>query len=120
MGTTVECDLDAAKAKGVTGLSETDSVGGGGLFEGWLSSPVIFCQLLFANLQAWTGGIVVKKFSAVVKNIAKSISLILTVMAGQMTWPIVFKQCYEPPLPLSMYMLAVVVFSATILFAQLP
>lgn len=90
----------------------TKTVGGGGLFENWSMKPV--CQLCIAILHAWLGGIIVKKFTTVVKNIAKSVSLIFTVIFNEILFPI-----DGEPLRFTMYLLAGLIFCATILFAQL-
>merc|ERR1712232_107530 len=88
------------------------SVGGKGLFESW-GFPA-FCQLLTAIVQAWAGGIIVKKFSTVVKNIAKSVSLVVTVFANEA----LFKKCWENPLKQRMYLLSISIFLLTMLFSQ--
>lgn len=89
------------------------TVGGKGLFEGFYSRA--FVQLLCAILQGWLGGIIVKRFSTVVKNIAKSLSLILTVFSNE----ILFWECHDQPLSSTMYLLSISIFCSTVVFSQL-
>ncbi|CAK0896994.1 unnamed protein product [Prorocentrum cordatum] len=88
-------------------------VGGGGLFEGFYFRA--FVQLFCAVAQGWLGGIIVKRFSTVVKNIAKSLSLILTVFSNE----IFFWECHDEPLSSTMYLLSVSIFCSTVVFSQL-
>merc|ERR1719356_435097 len=84
-----------------------------GLFEGFYSRAWV--QLLCAILQGWLGGIIVKRFSTVVKNIAKSLSLILTVFSNE----ILFWECHDEPLSSTMYLLSISIFCSTVVFSQL-
>ena len=65
------------------GRIDPKTVGGNGLFEGFYGRAWV--QLSCAILQGWLGGIIVKRFSTVVKNIAKSLSLILTVFSNEIS-----------------------------------
>merc|ERR1739848_195915 len=87
-----------------SGRDFTLPVGGNGLFEAFDFRA--WCQLIVAILQGWLGGIVVKRFSTVVKNIAKSLSLILTVLLNE----VFFSKCWDAPLNGLMYLLSISIF----------
>jgi hypothetical protein len=95
------------------GKEDKITVGGNGLFEGFYGRA--FVQLGCAILQGWLGGIIVKRFSTVVKNIAKSLSLILTVFSNE----ILFWECHDEPLSSTMYLLSISIFCSTVVFSQL-
>ena len=108
--TSVACEW---KNQGEGKTGETD-VGGEGLFENWGFMSCFALALTIA--QNWLGGLVCKKFSTVVKTIAKSFSLILTVFATELF----FKECWAVPLHLDDYMVSIIVFCGTVLFSLLP
>jgi hypothetical protein len=100
--TTLDCE----------GIGPT-TVGGNGLFAGF--SSVAFVQLATQIVQAWLGGIVVKRFSTVAKNLAKSAALVLTVCASELT----FAVCWAAPMGVTIYLLSVSICASSLVFSSL-
>jgi len=88
-------------------------VGGRGLFAGF--GGVAFVQLSAQIVQSWLGGIVVKSFSTVTKNLAKSSALVLTVCASELT----FTVCWAAPMGFTIYLLSVTICVSSLVFSSL-
>eukprot|EP00427_Karlodinium_veneficum_P035895 CAMPEP_0169286284 /NCGR_PEP_ID=MMETSP1016-20121227/59202_1 /TAXON_ID=342587 /ORGANISM="Karlodinium micrum, Strain CCMP2283" /LENGTH=185 /DNA_ID=CAMNT_0009375953 /DNA_START=521 /DNA_END=1074 /DNA_ORIENTATION=- len=94
---------------------KNESEGSGeGFFQGYTQLTIVVIAV--GLVQAWMGGLIVKRFSAVVQKISKCFILILMVFFNSTF----FKACQADPLPTTMYALAFVVAAATLLFASMP
>lgn len=87
---------------------------GEGFFQGYTSLTVVVIAV--GLIQSWMGGLIVKRFSALVQKISKCFILILMVFLNSAF----FSKCQADPLPMTMYSLAFVVAAATMLFASMP
>lgn len=86
---------------------------GKGFFQNW--EVVTFMSLAINTLHSWIGGLIIKQFSSLVKDIVKSLSMVSTVIMTA----IVFEGGLSY-LPMSIYSLAIVVFLTSIIFGNLP
>lgn len=100
-------------SRGGKALWWTDSYGEG-FFQGF--SALTSVAIVLDMTLSWMGGIIVKHFSSLVKLIAKCFVLLLTVFCSGTF----LKACQADPLPMTMYSLAFVIISATLLFATMP
>ena len=89
------------------------TVGGKGLFAGF--GRVAFVQLSAQIIQSSLGGIVVKRFSTVVKNLAKSSALVLTACASELP----FAVCWAAPMGVTIDMLSVTICTSSLVFSTL-
>lgn len=87
---------------------------GEGFFQGYTYLTLIAIALDI--LLSWMGGIIIKQLSTLVKSLAKSSSMLLTVICTGTF----LKPCQADPLPITMYSLAFVVAAGTVLFTTMP
>eukprot|EP00928_Gymnodinium_smaydae_P033745 TRINITY_DN24094_c0_g1_i1.p1 TRINITY_DN24094_c0_g1~~TRINITY_DN24094_c0_g1_i1.p1 ORF type:complete len:504 (+),score=67.39 TRINITY_DN24094_c0_g1_i1:77-1588(+) len=87
---------------------------GAGFFQGF---SFVTCVMIAIHLLThWLGGIIVKQFSTVVKIVAKSGAMILTIVFdGTLIRP-----CHADPLPLAMYAIAFIIAFDTVMLSLLP
>jgi hypothetical protein len=87
---------------------------GEGFFQGFdRLTLVTICVNMF---QTWMGGLIIKQFSALVAKLSAVFTLLLTVLLSGMF----FKLCQEDPVPPTMFSMAFIIASATVLFGTSP
>merc|ERR1719204_627446 len=92
--------LDSRGGSGIW-WQRTEAPGSGlGFFQGY--TPMTCMAIAIDIALAWSGGIIVKQFSSVVKIVCKCFVLFLTVFLRGM----LLNPCQADPLPLTMYSLA--------------
>lgn len=89
------------------------TVGGRGLFFGF--GPAAFAQLSAQIVSTWLAGIVVKRFSTVMKNLTKSVGLALTVVASELA----FTDCWAEPLSAQIYIMTALICLSSLAFSNL-
>lgn len=88
-------------------------VGGLGLFFGF--GPAALVQLFAQLMSTWLAGIVVKRFSTVVKNLTKSVGLAVTVVTSE----IHLTDCWAEPLSGQIYIMTAVICLSSLVFSNL-
>lgn len=87
---------------------------GAGFFQGF--SHLTWGVIAINMFQTWVGGMVTKRFSALVAKLSTCITLMLTViLSGTL-----FKPCEADLLPITMFALAAIIAAITLLFAFAP